>query len=366
MELSWAAALIIPTVVTPAVLLYFFFRLLIPKAKAPPQNDFVSVLLFSLLAILINVELFGYTLDLMIRGHFGLEIVTAEKDLFQLFRKLIGRNAYDPIRPFVSIYSNLVNPFLKSNIFGIFIDLHLRPVLIGASLYLFKYLLSGMKYIIDYNFYNQWQSKWLNKAINFFSDPLKKYFFSYWNYILDFNQNIEILMMDISTTDESLYSGMFIDWTPDDSESTDTIGSIGIKNVFKYETPKDLGQKNIESQKPGYFSMPSSSRRWRLIKNDGELYIPYSQIKSIHIWKIIKGTNLNIWVNDTNTNERLKWYLLLVSKRPDFFHSVKIRVSVKSDEEGKNYEEVFVNWLSENSLESIIHLIDLVILVENK
>src|SRR5690606_25258044 len=132
----------------------------------------------------------------------------------------------------------------------------------------------------------------------------------YWNYILDFNENIEILMIDIATTDESLYSGMFVDWTPDDSASTDAIGSIGIKNVFKYETPVDH-KHNLPPEKEeekSYFSMPKSTRRWRLIKNDGEMYVPYSQIKTMHIWKLKRGATLKAWVRDTNSNERLKWH----------------------------------------------------------
>lgn len=359
MDLSWAAVILLPSIVTPALLLYFLFRLIVPKAKSPQQNDFISILLFSLLVTVINLQLLGFTINLIAKAQYydGIRISNS----FELYRSLIGRNSFDPIRPFVFFYRIFCNDFLPTNILGIFLDLHIRPILIAIGLYLAKIILKSIKEIAEVRFYD---SSWIKKAdilISKLTNPFKKYFFSYWNYVLDFNPNLEIIILDISTEDGNLYTGRFVDWTPDDSSSSDTIGSLGIKDVFKYAPPEKIELKSYEVT--GHFSAPKSKRDWRLINNKGTMYIPYSFTRTIHIWKLHRGAIINIWVNDFSSNERMKWYLLLVGSRPNFIGEIVINVNVRSDDEQDSYLENFENFIIENGIENLVDIIDLNIFV---
>lgn len=363
MDLSWAAVIILPTLFTPAVFLTFLFRLAIPKSKAPPNRDYTSVLLFLILSALINLELIAFVADLIGRNQIMWLSPSLESTAkFNLFRDLVGRNDYQPMRPFVSIYSFLVNDFLRTNIFGIFIDLHLRPAIFCFFVFLANKTLAKIKKYLDGNYYEKFPSVYFNKAINTLLDPFKRHFFSYWNYVLDFDENLEILMLDILHDDDNLYSGMFVDWTPDDSESTDTVGSLGIKNIFRYEPAKGI----IKPEDDSHFTSPKSERRWRLIQNDGVMYVPYSKIKTIHVWRFKKEASLNIWVTDNNSNERMKWYLLLFSKRPEFFSSVNVKSKVKNEEEMNRYEANFISWVHSIKLENYIDKINLEFFIEDQ
>lgn len=366
MDLSWAAVILLPSIVTPALLLHFFFRLIVPKSKAPPQNDFTSILLFCLLTAVINLQLIAYFANLIIfRTTFADGPLIS--NLFELYRALIGRNDYDPIRPFISLYSLVSNEFLNTNIFGIFLDLHLRPLFLGISIWITKLFFSKIKKMIDEKYYESCIQRWLDSFFAYITYPFKKYFFSYWNYVLDFNPNVEILMLDLLHDDGNLYSGKFIDWTPDDSESNDTVGSLGIGAVFKYgptsEAKKTESAKK-ETEQPGHFTSPPSERKWRMLTNKGNMYVPFAKIRTIHIWKLKKGGTLDIWVNDFNTNERMKWYLSLASLKENFLSKINIIVTVKDDKDFINYLENFENFISDNGLDKLMTIIELEIFTE--
>jgi hypothetical protein len=360
LELSWAAVVFIPTVLTPAILLYFMFRLLIPKAKSPPSNDLMSLMIFILLSFLINIQLIGYTVENLWPAYISSEKVMA------VYKNIIGLNDYDPFRPFISIYSCLVNDFLPTNILGIFLDLHLRVLLIGLIVCGLYHLFLLFKWVVDENFHGKWPSTTLNKVLNKIFDPFKKYFFSYWNYVFDFDENLEVLMIDVNTETDELYSGLFVDWTPDDDISRDAIGSLGMTNILKYES-KGSGTNPSPSNevKSGHFNLKPSNRRWRLIQNDGTMYIPYSRVNTIHIWKIKRGSTLNLWVNDSNKNERLKWYLMLASKKQKFITKITVNVKVESQEDADNYIENLLSWVSENDLDEISSVLNIEVYSEN-
>jgi hypothetical protein len=116
-----------------------------------------------------------------------------------------------------------------------------------------------------------------------------------------------------------------------------------------------LETQNMRDEVLGEY-LRKNGLRWRLIKNDCEMYVPYSQIKTMHVWKFKRGTKLTVWVYDTNSNERLKWYLLLISKRPDFFEKIEFQVKA-NERELANYEDNFATWLADNNLERIIPLL---------
>jgi len=360
LDLSWAAVIFIPTILTPAIIFYFMFRLLVPKAKSPPQNDAVSILLFVLLSCLVNIQLIGYLAEILWQAY----IPPDKTPILSLFRNILGRNDYDPIRPFLFFYTKFVNNFLPTNVLGIFIDLHFRVVLIGVLLFILQWIFKSVKTFIDIKFYGKFPSNILNELANALLNPFKKFFFSYWNYVLDFDENLELLMIDISTNNDELYSGKFVDWTPDDDASKDSIGSIGITTVLKYEAKGTAEQQNCncdndnseemqKKQDKGYFYSKSSKRRWRLIQNDGTLYIPYSNIDTIHIWKIQRGSYFNVWVDNENKNERLKWHLMIISKSPDFIKQIKIKVKIDTQEKADNYLENLFSWIAENDLGNI-------------
>ena len=62
----------------------------------------------------------------------------------------------------------------------------------------------------------------------------------------------------------------------------------------------------------------------------------------------------------------MKWYLLLFSKRPEFFSKVNVKSKVKNDKEMNEYEANFISWVHSIKLENYIDKINLEFFIEDQ
>ena len=162
------------------------------------------------------------------------------------------------------------------------------------------------------------------------------------------NQRIEILIADIFTEDGNLYMGRFISFQEDGNEAS----MIAISNNFRFY-PSTNNNENVEEgshvkRNPdgvGYVS----KRKQRLINNSGHLLIPYSKIRTIHLWKLKKGTDMALNIFDTNSEESFRWYLSLMKSAPQIFTTFKIKVFL-NNENKEDFERRLLTWTKEYAM----------------
>ena len=287
-----------------------------------------------------------------------MEFFSADSDLAPVCKMIIYKE-YSPIRPFL-----MFSDYCPGDILGIIADLHIRILLFSMMLIILVRLIGLIISIFDTLLYKGWllDYKWLSmypcvvdkaKAfIDCLTTSWKKLLLNYWNYVFDFNENLEILMVDIMTRSDELYSGKFVDWVPHIGNQNSQV-AIGITEILKYDPEKNFHKNNTDTPK----------RRWRLIKNKGAMYIPFSEISSMHTWKILRGTSFTIWIDDENKKERLKWYLLIVAKRSHFIKKIEINIDIGGEEEAELYCISLLSWIEENNLEKITDKIYIEILL---
>ena len=88
--------------------------------------------------------------------------------------------------------------------------------------------------------------------------------------------------------DDNLYTGKLNDFTAKGSD----VSTISLVNIFRYYP--DLKLDSTTNQRTPDGAGFKSNRKQRLVNNGGELLIPFSKVKTAHIWTIVKGTIVRI------------------------------------------------------------------------
>jgi hypothetical protein len=365
MDLSWITLAAFAIFLTPSFGMLLVFRYYIPRGKSIPSNDLIFLLFFSLIATIINFSLLLY---------YGKQFWVANASRFDpnIFNFIFGKLDLSPIRPIAYIFNNN-----ETNIVNFFLDIHIRPMIVGIFIFgAFKKLEEIDEYInlrlfegtfhemnmfaiffvtVAYKLDNDrgtYRRKIKNKG--WFPDFIKNYqriFYHPWKMITENNNRLEILLVDVFCSDGNLYSGILTDWLP----AHDEIASLNLDNVLRYYP--DVPQQNampikkdgVEVVNGSQSDMKKSLRKWRLVKNKGELVLPYKNILTIHLYRIRKGANIKIAVDDENSLETLKWYLMLLHNNPNVFEVIEVDV-IKKDAEYENFENKLSEWIGINSL----------------
>ncbi len=152
-----------------------------------------------------------------------------------------------------------------------------------------------------------------------------------WSILTLWNDKREVLMVDVLTTEDSLYSGALATWIPEDND----LSAIAIDYVLRFY-PKQAGRRNSY-----------------LIKNNGQLVLPANQIKTIHFWELRKGTKATVAVSHPNDAEKLKWNLLLYHIYPSFMTEVTILISLNDQEKAQFYKDIF-EWAKAGGLMGVV------------
>ena len=250
------------------------------------------------------------------------------------------------------IFPKILNSEVKTEDISLLILLkaHIRPI---GLVFILAIIHHALEYINDWGGRLREQNKpnsccfktWIFKVLGCL-DSLLCFFHKIvshpWVGYIRHNRRIEILMADIFTEDNNLYMGRFIAFQENGSE----VSMISIGNVFRfYPDTKSAGhiEKNSPSKPILGEEKYVSKRKQRLIKNSGHLLIPYSKVKTIHLWRLKTGTDMELNIYDSNSEELLKWYLSLMKFAPQVFTTFKIKVFLNNQDKDE-FEEKLLSW----------------------
>lgn len=396
MDLSWAFIISLPLVLSPGFFALIAFRLVIPHAKSRHSSDYIYLMPFIIFTLLLNFELileFANTNKFYLDNSIGKQILTSLGEASYWFTPTLWiSSACIFIKDFLlNLPQSFCNwPILKTAEYSLFTlvwDIQLRAFLASLA---FGLIIRSMYKIDDYYesySYLHLDKKgfvhWLIRVVGKFilrykiskeiserkKQPNQRGYFSKlveninlvlsneWVNSLSYNENIEILMVDIRTKDDHLYSGVFTNILAGKSSELE---SISMYNVLCYypdkkeniEKDKKETAENDHKNKNNFYA---STRKWRLIKNRGELFILSDEILTMNFWYMRKGIKLKevVYHGEDYIFEKIKWNILLVYSYPHIIDSYEIKLYYKDIKEKQDFVEKFSKWFNENNFEKM-------------
>ena len=289
MESSLPQIFFVIFLIFPALLMLGTFRCYYPKSRFIQVSNFFLLLPMVMAVFFIGFDLIAYALNII----------------------------------FVNDSGDIKN-FFKNSILFIVLEIHIRSLLFVIFL---SNIHNGLEWLNDCLEEKRRDKSRVKKRKRPIEQPgwLERKLFQLNNVIshpwiahIRHNRKTEILMADVLTEDDNLYTGRFEDFTASGNE----ISSVSLGNIFRYYP--STGEKATERSPDG--GGYTSKRKHRLIKNSGELFIPYSKIKTIHLWNLEINTIIDINIYDTNGEELFKWYLTLMRDAPHIFKQLNVNL----------------------------------------
>ena len=322
-------------IIFPSMLMVITFRFFYPKTKFIPINNFFLLLPMMIVVCYVNIDLIIAALR---------EVLVMEKQTCPNCPNILSHlNLLSSLTPeknfpwnFFRCLTNIVSS--GESLLSIIFKIHLR----SWSLVI---LFSIFHKILEWATNNLEDKKYVgifHKLLKYTLTQLHNRIFHTW--VLH-NKKTKVLMVDIFMNDGNLYSGKFNDFTANNGE----ISTISLSNIFRYH-PSNAG--------PDHHLKPTadgeefkSNRKQRLVNNRGKLIIPYSEIKTIHIWEIKIGTIIRINISDHNSEEKFKWYYSLILDNPHIFKKLLVYVFYKSVDKDL-FQKRMSSWIRHNDIDT--------------
>ncbi|MEK6578868.1 MAG: hypothetical protein AABZ55_06550, partial [Bdellovibrionota bacterium] len=312
-----------------------------------------------LLAVLFN---FG-TIGEIAKKAFSAPAPGASWDIIA-FRNLVGQSHFHPIKPLHWFFQKFLNEKRPPYDLGFFFwNLHITSLFIGLVIWGVVTVVNYLELIIQYMPYDKRIISLREWWLLFFENDFRKYYleennkaalseyktayksrlillsrilnycraplYHRWSILTQTNRYRELLIADVLTNEGDIYSGLFTSYVPNGND----ISAISMEYILRYGATAD----------------PKNGRPKSLLKNNGELVIPSSQIRTVHFWEIRRNYNCQIVISNKTWNEVLKWYLLLAHLYPKFFN--KISVAIPTEEAYLDMQRKIIPWLRSNRLE---------------
>jgi hypothetical protein len=389
-DLTFSAIAIALFLVTPALPFFFWLRLTLPPTRVLLGSDFLLILASSLISLAVNISMFAWLAnDFAVRTKvFGLRSPSIELEVANMFQV---DGAIEPWRPGHRLLEWLLGVSVpRSNLISFVADLHIRTFIAGLAgciaIKLFtelqeyyeylpysrsccgKFLAcvfgtgfkdNGSRYIVEKERYGRWflfplfLPFWL-------ADKARSAFYHPWTQITSYNPKREILIADVLTKEGSIYSGVLMGWVPGEAD----IQSISLQYILRFlPDMEDVHRKDpedSESKQQHYPNIdasldkkdpkkPERTRRKSLIKNNGELTIPGSELCTIHIWEIRRFFVAEIPVKSHQDLSIVKWYVLLAAVEPEFISKIRVQFDEHLEDPASLFDEL-MSWLDETKL----------------
>jgi hypothetical protein len=151
-----------------------------------------------------------------------------------------------------------------------------------------------------------------------------------WALITAFNPQRDVLMVDVMTKTDNLYTGMFTQWLPQGEEAA---AGIAMQYILRHKPNKE----------------EKGRRKIVFIENNGEMVFPMGEIANLHFWEIRRRFDALVTVNQPTDLEIAKWYLALNEVHPKKFR--RIVIEFQDDIERKLASE-FVKWIKKRRLQT--------------
>ncbi len=361
--------LILLTLITPALLLVFIYRLFFTRTRSIKSTEVSQFLLCCAFNLAVNFKLFSWYFQKLITNASPL----FTKDQIETTKHLLGNgNIESPTR----ITSFFVNKD-DTNIFYFLMDLHLNVVFLGLLLVFFCYIIGRLedylavsydlkgkvnlnrrqKFVLClFGYLNSKEKnvKFKRARISIFGFEPVKFFRDAihhpWAVLTWSNPDAEILMIDILTSDGSLYSGKLSYWVPEG----DSYSNISMEHAIRYYmyskelTAQERHKKEAISEGISQ-SVKLKSNKINFIKNNGELVLPKEKTESVHLWRINKGSNYTVIIKNEYHLEIFKWYLVLAYTHPGFIKKLEGIILV-DNEKWTQFKEELEKWLKDTNL----------------
>ena len=352
-EITISTIVLILAFVTPALPILFAFRLAFPRARTIGPSELLLFVLSISVSAVINWPLFMLIGDQFARTYLTSSALNAHASSYDWHRELVQALfvGEPPIRPlrlahwFSSFFTK--TPPADTNAFLVFLDLQITPTVYGLLILGLK--LGGTALFEKWECHQYTKAKAesesrykneapgptrIHKALRFFQEA----FYHPWTILTLTNQKRELLMVDVLTTEGSLYSGKLTSWIPDEN----TISAVSMYYPLRYIFPSTPKKEKHAASNPWFSSDVSKETRAqgelsvgtskRLIPNNGEMVIPAEKIETIHFWELRKGRKHALVVKDIQDVDVVKWYLLLAFTHPGFIESIHILLRPTADE----------------------------------
>lgn len=361
-SISLTALILLLVFVTPALVLIVVSRLFFPKTRTIKVSDTVILLISVVANLAVNGSLFSFYFHTIVSLEEAAKAIP--KDYLPLLLKVFANSGdKSVIRPSVLFLSDN-----SSNFFYFIFDLHMRALIIGVLSFslikAFGWLEEYLQYIpYKDSFPNSCWDKFIlcifgikvpydsnekiyeRKKINIsiWGWDILKWFrdaiYHPWAHLTKTNRKREILMVDILTTEGSLYSGAFTTWVPSEESISEITMEYGIRFY-----PKEEPRLDLATQK--FIAKP---RKKALIKNNGELIISRERIETVHFWEIRKKSRVTVSVTQPQDIESVKWFLLLAYVFPNYIKSITIHVKTE-DKIWADFKVHLGDWIKESRI----------------
>lgn len=366
---------------------------------------------FIILTLLINFDLI---LNFATLNHSNLfnekifDVISYSKDSNILFSPTLwisasGQFVADFFERFPASFCSLpLFTVPKYNLYTLIIDIQLRSILVSM---LAGFLINRLSQIDD--FYESYslleplpKGSFLDKIARFFGSQILRYdlqfsdklrrkhlnqtsYFSNlvsnikhiltndWINSITWNKKAEVLMVDIRTLDDHMYSGVFTNFVCGKSNELEAVSMFNVlcyypeKAKSKEEDKNDPAPADKVATAKGAAGLDAnkhkqqndfhpSKRKWRLIKNDGEMFIPSTQISTVNFWYLRKGVKLKeiSYHNEDYIFEKIKWSVKLLYANIDIIDSFQIIFYYLDKEEKDLFINKFNKWFSETGFEA--------------
>jgi hypothetical protein len=259
-----------------------------------------------------------------------------------LLRTLTGDFAgYTPFRPGLALL-HLVQPaWSPTNALAILADLHVRPFILAAA---FIGLLKAVPWATDWleaarepqetdlsrrDRALRWianrslvvrPARWIERARELTYHP--------WQYLTSSNRRRELTMVDVLTHEGSLYCGKLEYWIPEGNG----LAALSMTRVLRF-----------------YPVQEDETRRRTVVPNKGELVVPMSEIRTAHIWRLVRGVRLAMSVRKRTDIERLKWLMDLDFEHPGYVAALDVHVGLSFDDR-ERFELELTEWLDSRNM----------------
>lgn len=374
------------------------FRLVLPKIKSKHTSDYAYFLPFVVFGLLVNFEFIGF----FVNENFAL---LREPEI----SKLISGASAPWFRPliwvigFLSFIWNFIISFPSSicsltpikfenyNLYTFMLEIQARTF---VSCTLAASLIKTLSFLDDYYesfpyFDSELRSTKLYGLKKFIGEKILRYNLNIeiakakrypnqgtvfsgfinnvklqlqneWINSVEYNKKMEILMVDVKTADDHLYSGVFTNIVGGKENDFEAISMFNVmcyypevKNEMKEPVKIDsTGMKIEDHQKKTEHQV--SLRKWRLIKNSGEIYILNSNILTVNTWYIRKGAKLKeiAYAGKNNYLEKIKWNLQLVGISPIIIEELEIEFYFETDLQKINFIKQVEDFVKTNNIQT--------------
>lgn len=287
MSLAWGPVIILFTFVTPALLLLATFRIVVPKQRSFVQNDLTLLAFFCLISAFVNGDLIAFAAA----SSADLIPVGVHDETLRILKQGLAW----PHKPLLRFLSS-------DTLFSLIAEFHIRVIFVSICLYIFAKLIDLLTHLIACYLW-EGLADFLLAPYLWFLKIVRPVIYHPWGLLTQTSFRGELVMVDLLTTEGSLFSGILTSYVPNEN----SMSAMSLKAPLRYHGSK----KDPASQKLAPTEISNNRRKISLVKNHGELVVLAERIETIHFWGLPRNFKAVVNIYASNDVEILKWFVAI-------------------------------------------------------